>query len=165
MDDSEIQKLVKRNNELQEQIGVLKNNEKQLNKALKDKDKEIKSIKESYSDADAKIKEYEHLKEIETNYNKLISSKRDDLIHDIVGDDKEKAKTLEHMDIKDLENIKELMTGDTAPTGITPNQMGDVPLDDGNLPTPTDDGDGMSAEEVVEFYEKEFGEKPSFINE
>ena len=45
MDDSEIQKLVKRNNELQEEIGVLKNTNKQLNKAIKDKDKEIKSIK------------------------------------------------------------------------------------------------------------------------
>ena len=95
MSDSEIQKLVKRNNELQEEIGVLKNTNKQLNKAIKDKDKEIKTIKDSYSDVDVKIKEYDGLKEIETKYNSLISSKRDDLIHEIVGDDKEKAKKLE----------------------------------------------------------------------
>ena len=165
MDDSEIQKLVKRNNELQEEIGVLKNNEKQLKKSLKEKDKEIKSIKESYSDVDEKVKEYDALKEIETNYNKLISSKRDDLIHEIVGDDKDKAKKLESFTLEQLEFQKELMTGDTNPTGITPSQMDDVPLDDGNLPTPTDDGDTMSKEEVVKFYEQEFGEKPSFINE
>ena len=165
MDDSEIQKLVKRNNELQEEIGVLKNNEKQLKKSLKEKDKEIKSIKESYSDVDEKVKEYDALKEIETNYNKLISSKRDDLIHDIVGDDKDKAKKLESFTLEQLEFQKELMTGDTNPTGITPSQMDDVPLDDGNLPTPADDGDAMSKEEVVKFYEQEFGEKPSFINE
>ena len=167
MDDTEIQKLVKRNNELQEEIGVLKNTNKQLNKAIKDKDKEIKSIKDSYSDVDNKVREYDHLKEIETNYNKLISSKRDDLIHDIVGDDKEKAKKLESFTLEQLEFQKELMTGDTTPNGLTPNQVNDegVTLDDGNLPTPTDDGDIMSKEEVVKFYEEEFGEKPSFINE
>lgn len=167
MDDSEIQKLVKRNNELQEEIGVLKNTNKQLNKAIKDKDKEIKSIKESYSDVDTKINEYDHLKEIETNYNKLISSKRDDLIHEIVGEDKEKAKNLEHLDIKDLENIKDLMIGDSDPVGLTPNQVTDdgVPLDDGNIPTPTDDGDAMSKDDVVKFYEEEFGEKPSFMQD
>jgi archaellum component FlaC len=167
MDDSEIQKLVKRNNELQEEIGVLKNTNKQLNKAIKDKDKEIKTIKESYSDVDAKVNEYDHLKEIETNYNKLISSKRDDLIHDIVGDDKEKAKKLESFTLEQLEFQKELMTGDSTPTGLTPNQVNDdgVPLDDGNIPSPTDDGDSMSKDEVIAFYEEEFGEKPSFIQD
>jgi hypothetical protein len=166
MDDTEIQKLVKRNNELQEEIGVLKNQNKQLTKSIKDKDKEIKSIKDSYSDVDKKLNEYDGLKEIESNYNKLISSKRDDLIHDIVGDDKEKAKKLESFTLEQLEFQKELMTGDTTPNGLTPNQVNDegVPLDDGNLPTPTDDGE-MSSDEVVAFYEQEFGEKPSFINE
>lgn len=164
MDDTEIQKLVKRNNELQEEIGVLKNQNKQLTKSIKDKDKEIKSIKDSYSDVDAKLKEYDGLKEIETNYNKMISSKRDDLIHQIVGEDKEKAKMLESFTLEQLEFQKELMTGDSNPTGLTTSQTDGVPLDDGNLPTPTDDGD-MTKDEIVEFYEENFGEKPSFINE
>ena len=120
MDDSEIQKLVKRNNELQEEIGVLKNTNKQLNKAIKDKDKEIKEIKDSYSDVDKKLAEYDGLKDIETNYNKLISSKKDDLIHQIVGDDKEKAKKLESFTMEQLEFQKELMTGTSTPTGVTP---------------------------------------------
>lgn len=162
MDDSEIQKLVKRNNELQEEIGVLKNTNKQLNKAIKDKDKEIKTIKDSYSDVDVKIKEYDGLKEIETKYNSLISSKRDDLIHEIVGDDKEKAKKLESFSLEQLEFQKELMSGTSTPTGMTPNQV-DVPLDDGNIPTPEDDGE-FTDEEMISFYEDNFGEKPSFIN-
>ena len=163
MSDSEIQKLVKRNNELQEEIGVLKNTNKQLNKAIKDKDKEIKTIKDSYSDVDVKIKEYDGLKEIETKYNSLISSKRDDLIHEIVGDDKEKAKKLESFSLEQLEFQKELMSGTSTPTGMTPNQV-DVPLDDGNIPTPDDDGE-FTDEEMISFYEDNFGEKPSFINE
>ncbi|MBP5421648.1 MAG: hypothetical protein J6Y78_04300 [Paludibacteraceae bacterium] len=164
MDDTEIQKLVKRNNELQEEIGVLKNQNKQLTKSIKDKDKEIKSIKDSYSDVDAKLKEYDGLKEIETNYNKMISSKRDDLIYQLVGEDKEKAKRLESFTLEQLEFQKELMSGDSTPTGLTTTQTDGVPLDDGNLPTPTDDGD-MTRDEIVEFYEDTFGEKPSFINE
>ena len=138
MSDSEIQKLVKRNNELQEEIGVLKNTNKQLNKAIKDKDKEIKTIKESYSDVDDKIREYDNLKKIESNYNNLISSKKEDLIREIVGDDEEKAKKLSEWSIENLEFQKELMNNDSTPTGITPSQT-EVPLDDGNTPTPTDD--------------------------
>lgn len=167
MDDSEIQKLVKRNNELQEEIGVLKNTNKQLNKAIKDKDKEIKSIKDSYSDVDVKLKEYDGLKEIETNYNKLISSKRDDLIHEIVGEDKKKAKKLENFTLEQLEFQKELMTSTTTPQGLTPQQAdaeGGVDYD-GNNPSPTDDGDVISDDEMIEFYKEEFGENPSFINE
>ena len=165
MDDSEIQKLVKRNNELQEEIGVLKNQNKQLNKAIKTKDKEIKEIKDSYSGVDDKLKEYDGLKEIETNYNKLISSKRDDLIHQIVGDDKEKAKILEGFTLEQLEFQKELMSGTSTPQGLTPQQASEEGgVDDGNDPTPTDDG-SPSSEEMVEFYEDAFGEKPSFINE
>lgn len=163
MDDTEIQKLVKRNNELQEEIGVLKNQNKQLSKAIKDKDKEIKDVKASYSDIDEKIKEYDGLKEIESNYNKLISSKRDDLIYQIVGDDKEKAKQLESFTLEQLEFQKELMNGDTIPRGITPQEN---PVDDGNDPSPSDDdGDSLDSEEVISFYENEFGEKPSFIDD
>ena len=165
MDDSEIQKLVKRNNELQEEIGVLKNTNKQLNKAIKDKDKEIKGIKDSYADVDTKVKEYDHLKEVESKYNSLISSKKDDLIYQIVGDDKEKAQTLQNWSMEQLEFQKELMGDDSATKGVTPQKANDeVGLDDGNNPTPTDDGE-MSDDEMIKFYESEFGEKPSFLND
>lgn len=166
MDDTEIQKLVKRNNELQEEIGVLKNQNKQLSKSIKDKDKEIKSIKDSYSDVDNKLREYDGLKEIESNYNKLISSKRDDLIYQIVGDDKEKAKVLEGFTLEQLEFQKELMTGTSDPQGVSPSQARDeVGLDDGNAPSPMDDDKSLKKDDMVEFYESEFGEKPSFLNE
>jgi archaellum component FlaC len=164
MDDTEIQKLVKRNNELQEEIGVLKNTNKQLNKAIKDKDKEIKEIKDSYSGVDKKVAEYDNLKDIESKYNTLISSKKDDLIHEIVGEDKEKAKRLQSWSIEDLEFQKELFDDRAESKGITPSQS-EVDLDtDGNTPTPEDDGE-MSGDEMVEFYKDNFGEKPSFINE
>lgn len=166
MDDSEIQKLVKRNNELQEEIGVLKNNNKQLTKSIKEKDKEIKKIKESYSEVDEKLAEYDSLKEIETNYNKLISSKREDLIHQLVGNDKEKAKKLESFSTEQLEFQKELMTGTSTPSGVTPQQAqneGGLEID-GNNPTPPDNGE-ISKDEMIEFYKDTFGEEPTFIKE
>ena len=67
--------------------------------------------------------------------------------------------------MEQLEFQKELMGDDTKPTGLTPQQANEEGgLDDGNNPTPTDDGK-MSDDEMIEFYESEFGEKPSFINE
>ena len=136
-----------------------------MNKAIKDKDKEIKEIKDSYSDVDKKLAEYDGLKDIETKYNGLISSKRDDLIHQIVGDDKEKAKRLESWSIEDLEFQKELLSDSINNKGITPSQS-EVDLDtDGNAPTPVDDGGEMTDDEMIEFFEDTFGEKPSFINE
>ena len=128
-----------------------------------DKDKEIKEIKDSYSDVDKKVAEYDGLKDIESKYNSLISSKKDDLIHQIVGEDKEMAKRLQSWSIEDLELQKELFESRGESKGITPSQS-EVDLDDGNIPTPDDDGE-MTGDEMVEFFEDTFGEKPSFINE
>ena len=166
MNDTEIQKLVKRNNELQEEIGVLKNQNKQLSKAIKDKDKEIKKVKDSYSDVDDKINEYDNLKDIESKYNKLISSKKDDLIHQMVGDDEEKAKRLQKFDVEDLQFQAELMKGDDNPRGLTSvdaDEEGGVDRN-GNIPTPSDDSE-VTSDEIVEFYEENFGEKPSFLTD
>lgn len=167
MDDKQLRQTLDENKKLNEEIGVLKSQINQLKKSNQEKDKEIKEIKDSYSDVDSKIKEYDSLKDIETKYNSLISSKKDDLIHDIVGDDKEKAEKLQGWSMEQLELQKELMSGESTPRGINPNQARDEGgLDsDGNNPNPQDDDKDMSNDEMVEFYKKEFGENPSFINE
>lgn len=131
MSDSniELQKLVKRNNELQEEIGVLKKQQSQFNKRIKEKDKEIKQIREEYADTDKKVKEYDSLKEIEASYNKLISSKRDDLISQIIGKDKKKAEKFKDYTVEQLETTVELLKGKKSGKGITPNEK---KVDDGN---------------------------------
>ena len=163
MDDKQLRQTLDENKKLNEEIGVLKSQIKQLKKSNTDKEKEIKEIKDSYSDVDSKIKEYDSLKDIESKYNTLISSKKDDLIHQIVGDDKEKAEKLQSWSMEQLELQKELMSSESTPRGVSPN---DAPVDDGNDPVPTDDGnDSLEKDEMVEFYKSEFGENPSFINE
>lgn len=147
MTDTEIQKLLKRNNELQEEIGVLKNQAKQFNKKLKEKDKEINTIKEGYSEADAKLKEYDSLKEIEASYNKLISSKRDDLIHRICGKDKKEAEKYADFTVAQLETTVELIEGQNGGRGVTPQ---DTHVDDGNTPNPQDNDEDVYTDEQFE---------------
>lgn len=158
MDDKQLRDALDTNKKLNEEIGVLKGQIKQLKKSNQDKDNEIKTIRESYSDVDMKIKEYDHLKEIESNYNNLISSKRDDLIHQIVGDDSKKAEKLKDFSIEQLEFQIELMSGESTPRGIGVN---DTHIDDGNDPVPEEDDDeSPKADEMIEFYKSEFGEEP-----
>jgi len=148
MDDTEIQKLVKRNNELQEQIGVFKNENNQLKKAINNKDKEIKKIKDSYSDTDKKLAEYEKLKEIESNYNSLISSKRDDLIYQICGDDESEKEKYKDYSISQLENTVDLLNRvNKKGKGITPMTQH---TDDGNDPSVEDDDEDVYTDEQFE---------------
>lgn len=159
MDDKQLRDALDTNKKLNEEIGVLKGQIKQLKKSNQDKDKEIKEIRDSYSDVDLKVKEYDHLKEIESSYNNLISSKKDDLIHQVAGDDSKKAEKLQEWSIEQLEFQVELMSGESNPKGVGVN---DTHVDDGNDPVPSDDGEddnSPDAEEMVKFYESEFGEK------
>lgn len=152
MSDSELEKLVKRNNELQEEIGVLKKQQSQFNKRIKEKEKEIKQIKEEYADSEQKAKEYESLKEIEGKYNKLISSKRDDLIHQIVGKDKKKAEKFKDYSIEQLETTLDLLKGKQGGRGITPKTNR---TDDGNDVDLSDDDDNEE-EYTDEDFEADF---------
>ena len=138
MSDSELEKLVKRNNELQEEIGVLKKQQSQFNKRIKEKDKEIKDIREQYADAEEKAKEYDALKKIETSYNQLISSKRDDLIHQIVGKNKKEADKFKDYSIEQLETTLSLLKGRQNGKGITPTTNR---TDDGNDADLSEDND------------------------
>ena len=152
MDDSEIQKLVKRNNELQEEIGVLKNQSKQFNKKLKAKDKEIEQIKESYSDADKKLKEYDSLKKIEASYNQMVSSQRDDLIFQIVGKNKKEAEKYADFSVDQLKTTVELLKVKQGGRGVTPH---DTEVDDGNNPNPHNE-EGNEDVYTDEMFEEEF---------
>ena len=158
MDDKQLRDALDTNKKLNEEIGVLKGQIKQLKKSNQDKDNEIKQIRESYSDVDMKIKEYDHLKEIESNYNNLISSKKDDLIHQVAGDDPKKAERLQDWSIEQLEFQVELMEGESTPRGVGVNE---THTDDGNDPVPTGEEDeSPKADEMIEFYKSEFGEEP-----
>lgn len=152
MEDKQLRQMLNENKKLQEEIGVLKSQNKQLTKRLKDKEKEFDKVKESYADTDAKLKEYDSLKEIETSYNKLISSKRDDLIYKIAGEDKKLADKFKDYTIEQLETTLDVMSGEKRGKGISPRTN---PVDDGNNPSCDEDEE---EEYTDEQFEKEFAE-------
>ena len=151
MDDKQLRDALDNNKKLNEDIGVLKSQIKQLKKANTEKDKEIQKIKDSYSDSDAKLKEYDSLKKIEASYNSLIASKRDDLIYQIVGDNKSEAKKFEDYSIEQLETTVGLLQGQKGSKGITPQNH---PTDDGNNPSDVDNGE--EEEYTDEMFEEDF---------
>lgn len=161
MDDTQLRDALDTNKKLNEEIGSLKSQINQLKKNIEEKENEINSIKESYKDIDDKIKEYDSLKEIETQYNSLISSQKDDLIHQIAGDDKELAESIKDYSIAQLKTSLKLKTGSVPPKGVGSNGNH---VDDGTDPVLEDD-DTPNEEEAIKFYEETFGEKPSFIKE
>lgn len=149
-DDRQLRDTLDANKKLNEEIGVYKSQINQLKKANKEKDKEIKEIKESYSDVDSKLKEYESLKEIEASYNSLVSSKKDDLLYQICGDNESEKEKFKHMSVDDLENIVSLSQGSKGSKGITPQ---DTHVDDGNDPSEDDD---VEEEYTDEQFEEDF---------
>lgn len=149
MEDKQLRDALDNNKKLNEDIGVLKSQIKQLKKANQEKDKEIKEIKDSYSGNDEKLKEYESLKKIEESYNTLIASKRDDLIHQIVGDNQSEANKFKDYSIEQLETTVDLLKGQKGRKGITPQ---DTHVDDGNDVVPENDTD----EYTDEMFEEDF---------
>jgi len=146
-DDRQLRDALDNNKRLNEDIGVLKSQINQLKKANKEKDKEIQQIKDSYSDNDAKLKEYDSLKKIEASYNSMISSKRDDLIHQLVGDNDAEAKKFKDYSIEQLETTVELLQGQKGAKGITPQT---THTDDGNDYHEDDDEDIYTDEQFEE---------------
>ena len=151
MDDKQLRDALDNNKKLNEDIGVLKSQIKQLKKANTEKDKEIQKIKDSYSDSDAKLKEYESLKKIEASYNSLIASKRDDLIHQIVGDNQAEADKFKDYSVEQLQTTVDLLKGQKGSKGITPQTHR---VDDGNNPSNEDDGE--EEEYTDEMFEEDF---------
>ena len=151
MSDTQLRDALDNNKKLNEDIGVLKSQIKQLKKANTEKDKEIQKIKDSYSDSDAKLKEYDSLKEIEASYNSLIASKRDDLIYQIVGDNKSEADKFKDYTVEQLQTTVDLLKGQKGSKGITPQNH---PVDDGNNPSDVDNGD--DEEYTDEMFEEDF---------
>jgi len=147
MDDKQLRDALDTNKRLNEDIGVLKSQIKQLKKANQEKEKEIKEIKDSYSSNDDKLKEYESLKKIEASYNSLIASKRDDLIYQLVGDNKAEADKFKDYSIEQLENTLSLVQGSKGVKGVTPQT---TKVDDGNDPSVEVDEDVYTDEQFEE---------------
>lgn len=150
MGESALEKVIREKDELQKKIGVLESNERMYKRQIKQHEEEIKKIQESYSDTDNLIEENKALKEKAEAYDVINNARKEELIHDIVGDDDKLAKEYEGLSVETLELVRKTMKVSTPQKGVSSN---DYPVDDGN--NPVDDGDD---EEVYtdEMFEKDF---------
>lgn len=143
MSDSELRKVIREKDNLQEQIGVLKNEKKQLTRLIEQQKKEIEDIKETNSEYDNKIKKLDDLKEKADSYDELMETRREELVEKIVGKDSNLAKKYDGFSIEQLDTIIETKSISRAGQGITPQN---TQVDPGDK-VPADEGDEYSWEE------------------
>ena len=115
------------------------------------KDNKIKELTENSSNIDAKLKEYDSLKEIESKYNSMIDSRKDDLIFQLVGKDSKKAERFKNYSIEQLEDTIDLLKAKKTGKGITPQK---THVDQGDDP---DNGDNKEEDVYTdEQFEEDF---------
>jgi len=128
-DDTELRKALKRNEELQQEIGVYKSQIDQLKRSNKKYKKEIDDFQESDTNI-AKLKEENQvLKEKAQALDNYIAGEKAELIHELAGDNDNLAKEYENVPIEHLRLFKKNMGSPTAPRGVSPQQ---THVDDGN---------------------------------
>ena len=148
-EDSQLRDALDRNKQLNEEIGSLKSQISQLRKDNTAKDNKIKELTENSSNIDAKLKEYDSLKEIESKYNSMIDSRKDDLIFQLVGKDSKKAERFKNYSIEQLEDTIDLLKAKKTGKGITPQK---THVDQG------DDPDNRENEEEDVYTDEQFEE-------
>lgn len=149
-DDTELRKALKRNEELQQEIGVYKSQIDQLKRSNKKFKKEIDEFQESDVNI-AKLKEENQtLKEKALALDNYIAGEKAELIHELAGDNENLAKDYEDIPIEHLRVFKKNMGSATAPRGVSPTQ---THIDDGNDVVPETDDDVYTDEEFERDFE------------
>lgn len=140
-EDTELRKVLKEKQELQEQIGVLKSHNSQLKKDNKKQKEEIEKFKESNSKTDERLKDYESLKKKAESYDELIESRKEDMIKDIAGDNEALAEKYRNFSIEDLETVIETQEITREAQGLTSQQQQEMQGNEGSHGNNEGDGE------------------------
>ena len=151
MGESALEKVIREKDELQKRIGVYENSEKQYKRLIKQKEEEIESIKESYSDVEKLKEENKTLKEKADAYEVIRESEKADLIQQIVGDDDELAKEYESFSVENLKTVLKSRKVSKPQRGVTPD---DYPVDTGE--DPVEENNNQDDEYTDEMFEADF---------
>ena len=137
-DDTELRKALKRNDELQQEIGVYKSQIEQLKRSNKKYKKEIDEFVESDSNLTKLKEENEVLKQKADALDTYIQGEKAELINELAGDNKALAEEYEKFTIENLRTVKKSLPQATAPRGVSPSQ---THVDNGNdvPPEPEED--------------------------
>ena len=128
-DDTELRKALKRNEELQQEIGVYKSQIDQLKRSNKKYKKEIDEFQESDVSISKLKEENQTLKEKALALDNYIAGEKAELIHELAGDNENLANEYENVPIEHLRLFKKNMGSPTVPKGVSSTQ---THIDDGN---------------------------------
>ena len=149
-DDTELRKALKRNEELQQEIGVYKSQIDQLKRSNNQYKKEIDSFQESDTNI-AKLKEENQtLKEKALELDTYLAGEKAELIHELAGDNENLAKEYENIPVEHLRVFKKNMGSATMPRGVMSTQ---IHTDDGNDVHQREDEDTYTEEEFLRDFE------------
>lgn len=145
-DDTELRKALKRNEELQQEIGVYKSQIDQLKRSNKKYKKEIDEFQESDISISKLKEENQTLKEKALALDNYIAGEKAELIHELAGDNENLANEYENVPIEHLRLFKKNMGSPTVPKGVSSTQ------------THVDDGNDIHQEEDEDVYTEEMFE-------
>lgn len=145
-DDTELRKALKRNEELQQEIGVYKSQIDQLKRSNKKYKKEIDEFQESDISISKLKEENQTLKEKALALDNYIAGEKAELIHELAGDNESLANEYENVPIEHLRLFKKNMGSPTVPRGVSSTQ------------THVDDGNDIHQEEDEDVYTEEMFE-------
>jgi DNA repair exonuclease SbcCD ATPase subunit len=118
-DKSEVlEKALEKQQEQQEEIGILKSKLKSANKTVEEKqqlEKDLKEAEKKQKENEDKIKD---LEDKAKKYDELEGQKKETLIKELAGDDEELKKELEDMSLEKLEFFKEHKIITQKPKGV-----------------------------------------------
>ena len=137
-EDTELRKALKRNEELQQEIGVYKSQIDQLKRSNKKYKKEIDEFEESDSSISKLKEENEALKRKADALDTYIAGEKAELIHELAGDNENLAKEYENIPVEHLRVFKKNMGTAKTPRGVSATQ---THVDDGNDVPPQEDED------------------------
>lgn len=155
MSDDALRKVLQEKEDLVKKMGVLEKERDSYQKMLEARDGEIEKIKNSYSDVDNKLKEIDALKEKADLYDSLQASRKQELINELVGGNKDLAEKYESFTYDQLTFLKENKVPTNPGQGVP--SVGATGLDiEGTHPSSNND-DEYSDDEFKADYKALFG--------
>lgn len=155
MSDDALRRVLQEKEDLVKKMGVLEKERDSYQKMLEARDGEIEKIKNSYSDVDNKLKEIDALKEKADLYDSLQASRKQELINELVGGNKDLAEKYESFTYDQLTFLKENKVPTNSGQGVP--SVGATGLDiEGTHPSSNND-DEYSDDEFKADYKALFG--------
>lgn len=155
MSDDALRRVLQEKEDLVKKMGVLEKERDSYQKMLEARDGEIEKIKNSYSDVDNKLKEIDALKEKADLYDSLQASRKQELINELVGGNKDLAEKYESFTYDQLTFLKENKVPTNPGQGVP--SVGATGLDiEGTRPSSNND-DEYSDDEFKADYKALFG--------